>query len=218
MDRPIRAAARYRNGWRQIGLSACILLLPPVVVGAAIHSRLATRTDAQPPGPMQTISLSEPAAADTMRPFKVSQPSDTAGAATFPQVKKTFPQSPVSATAMGPELPPAASAKQIVSAKPLPSSTTSAQAAAPLPAGEKQTPAARPASLAAPAQATPPSPPAAKPNPAARTALSAMAQAPAALPPVPTAQQNPSARTALAAAPRAKHRLRRFLGQIKVPQ
>src|ERR1700733_12592391 len=99
MDRPIRAAVRYRNGWRQIGLSDCIFLLPPVVVGAAIHSKLATRTDAEPSAPKQTISLSGPAAAGTVQPFNISQPSDTAAAATFPQAKKTFPQPLTSTTA-----------------------------------------------------------------------------------------------------------------------
>jgi len=45
MIRNARARAARRNIWTQIGVSACVLLLPPMALGAAVYSMLPSRDD-----------------------------------------------------------------------------------------------------------------------------------------------------------------------------
>jgi hypothetical protein len=45
MIRNARARAARRNVWTQVGVSACVLLLPPMALGAAVYSMLPARDD-----------------------------------------------------------------------------------------------------------------------------------------------------------------------------
>jgi hypothetical protein len=43
--RTARTSEKSRNRWGQIGISACVLLLPPIAIGAAANAMLASRQD-----------------------------------------------------------------------------------------------------------------------------------------------------------------------------
>jgi hypothetical protein len=45
MTRNARARAARRNIWTQVGVSACVLLLPPMALGAAVYAMLPARDD-----------------------------------------------------------------------------------------------------------------------------------------------------------------------------
>ncbi len=43
--RTARTSEKSRNRWGQIGISACVLLLPPIAIGAAATAMLASQQD-----------------------------------------------------------------------------------------------------------------------------------------------------------------------------
>jgi hypothetical protein len=126
MDRSFRRAANVRNGWGQVGLSACILLLPPIIVGAAIHIKLAAR-DGTPYASAPRIGLSQAAAATAFtvqavvptRGEPAPSPPDPGRVAALPQLL-VLPATPAA--------PPLAAANPTA----VPSKPTSAASSAPV--------------------------------------------------------------------------------------
>jgi hypothetical protein len=103
-DRPPTAS---RNVWGQIGLSACVLLLPPILIGTAVYSMLAVHQD----GTARNSSL----AAVEFRPagseFRLA--SDSSRDAAAPQPAAAVPPP---AGAAGKPAPPSKSASPAPSA------------------------------------------------------------------------------------------------------
>jgi len=110
MDRGFRPGANVRNGWGQIGLSACILLLPPIIVGAAIHVKLAPREGTGAPhtsvpriGPSQAAAATAhavPTAVPALgEPASSAPESGQIAALPQPLVRPVTPEAPPPAAA-----------------------------------------------------------------------------------------------------------------------
>jgi hypothetical protein len=59
MVRNARSRARQRNIWAQVGVSAAVLLLPPIALGAAVYAMLPTREEAASPPATRTVANSQ---------------------------------------------------------------------------------------------------------------------------------------------------------------
>lgn len=62
MVRNARSRAKQRNIWAQVGVSAAVLLLPPIALGAAVYAMLPAREEAPAPPAARTVVESQAAA------------------------------------------------------------------------------------------------------------------------------------------------------------
>lgn len=115
--RAMRANIVRRDNWAQIRIGACALLLPPLTLGAAFYSMLATPDEgaAHPPGAAVKAQAARPESPrDTTQARAVSSDPRAVAQASQPiaVADKPAPESRVSASAAGSRRQPAASAAE----------------------------------------------------------------------------------------------------------
>ena len=103
MVRNARSRAAQRKIWSQVGVSALVLLLPPIALGAAVYVMLPAREEATAPSPTSTVMESQAAArlpATETSPAAAEAPQFAAAqpAAASPQPRTATAAKPAPAT------------------------------------------------------------------------------------------------------------------------
>jgi len=104
MVRNARSKARQRNIWAQVGVSAAVLLLPPIALGAAVYAMLPAREEAAVPPAARAVVESRaaaplpaaetlPAAAEAPQ-FAAAQPAAAAPQPRMATAAKPAPAAP----------------------------------------------------------------------------------------------------------------------------